>query len=103
MANIVNAEHVSIAFGTRILLDDVSLGIGQGQRIGLVGRNGAGKTTLMNLVAGRLQPDSGRISRNRDARIGLLDQRDHLGGVRLDPRAALELGKGDFCDCHYNS
>jgi len=76
MANIVNAEHVSIAFGTRILLDDVSLGIGVGQRIGLVGRNGIGKTTLMNLVSGRQDPDSGRISRNRDARIGYLDQRD---------------------------
>jgi ATP-binding cassette subfamily F protein uup len=76
MVNIVNAEHVSIAFGTRILLDDVSLGIGVGHRIGLVGRNGIGKTTLMNLVSGRQEPDSGRISRNRDARIGYLDQRD---------------------------
>jgi len=94
MANIVNAEHVSIAFGTRILLDDVSLGIGQGQRIGLVGRNGAGKTTLMNLVAGRLQPDSGRISRNRDARIGLLDQRDLFDEAHTVRQVVL-AGKAD--------
>ncbi|HEX7738927.1 MAG TPA: ABC-F family ATP-binding cassette domain-containing protein [Marmoricola sp.] len=76
MANLFNAEHVSIAFGTRTLLDDVSLGIGVGQRVGLVGRNGEGKTTLMNLIAGRLGPDQGRISRNRDLRLGYLDQRD---------------------------
>ena len=76
MANLFNAEHVSISFGTRTLLDDVSLGIGVGQRVGLVGRNGEGKTTLMNLIAGRQQPDRGRISRNRDLRLGYLDQRD---------------------------
>ena len=76
MANLFNAEHVSISFGTRTLLDDVSLGIGVGQRVGLVGRNGEGKTTLMNLIAGRQEPDRGRISRNRDLRLGYLDQRD---------------------------
>ena len=94
MANIVNAEHVSIAFGTRILLDDVSLGIGQGQRVGLVGRNGAGKTTLMSLVAGRLEPDSGRISRNRDARIGFLDQRDLFDETHT-VREVVLAGKAD--------
>lgn len=75
-ANLVNLEHVSKSFGIRMLLDDVSLGIGEGERIGVVGRNGDGKSTLLNLVSGRLDPDAGRISRTRGLHLGHLDQRD---------------------------
>jgi len=76
LAAIVSAEHVSIAFGTRILLDDVSLGLSAGDVIGVVGRNGDGKTTLLSLLTGRLTPDSGSIVAASGASIGFLSQTD---------------------------
>lgn len=76
--NLLNLEKVSKSYGVRILLDEVSLGVGEGERIGIVGRNGDGKTTLLNLMAGREVPDTGRVSTNRGLRIGYLDQRDLL-------------------------
>jgi ATP-binding cassette subfamily F protein uup len=76
MPNLVNLEKVSKSYGVRILLDEVSLGVGEGERIGVVGRNGDGKTTLLNLLAGRVEPDTGRVSRSRGLHLGYLDQRD---------------------------
>ncbi|MDQ6688855.1 MAG: ATP-binding cassette domain-containing protein [Actinomycetota bacterium] len=76
--NLVSMESVAKSYGIRVLLDEVSLGVGEGERIGVVGRNGDGKTTLLNLLAGRLEPDSGRISHNRGLQLGYLDQRDLL-------------------------
>ena len=76
--NLVNLEKVTKSYGVRILLDEVSLGVGEGDRIGIVGRNGDGKTTLLNLMAGRETPDSGRVSLTRGLRVGYLDQRDLL-------------------------
>ena len=78
MTNLVNLERVSKSYGVRILLDEVSLGVGEGERIGIVGRNGDGKTTLLNLMAGREVPDTGRVSTSRGLHIGYLDQRDLL-------------------------
>jgi len=78
MANLVSLERVSKSYGVRILLDGVSLGVGDADRIGVVGRNGDGKTTLLNLIAGREVPDAGRIARTRGLQIGYLDQRDEL-------------------------
>jgi len=74
LANLVNAERVSIAFGTRILLDEVSLGLDNGDVVGVVGRNGDGKTTLLQLLVGTRTPDSGQVVRNRSASIGYLGQ-----------------------------
>ncbi len=74
MANIVNAERISLAFGTRILLDGVSLGLADGDVVGVVGRNGDGKTTLLKLLVGTADPDSGQIIRNPGASIGYLSQ-----------------------------
>ncbi|MCE1174845.1 MAG: ABC-F family ATP-binding cassette domain-containing protein [Propionibacteriales bacterium] len=74
MANIVNAERISLAFGTRILLDGVSLGLGEGDVVGVVGRNGDGKTTLLRLLVGAAEPDSGQVIRNPGASIGYLSQ-----------------------------
>jgi len=76
--NIVSAEHVSKAFGTRILLDDVSLGLSTGDVIGVVGRNGDGKTTLLSILTGRLEPDAGTVTRASGASIGSLSQDDDL-------------------------
>ena len=74
MANLVNLESVSHAFGTRVLLDGVSLGIGAGEVIGVVGRNGDGKTTLLRILTGDLVPDSGRVTISNSASIGVLTQ-----------------------------
>jgi ABC transport system ATP-binding/permease protein len=60
--NVVNIEEVSKAFDIRPLLDAVSLGVSEGDRIGIVGRNGSGKSTLMKIIAGTEQPDSGRVT-----------------------------------------
>ncbi|HET7683778.1 MAG TPA: ABC-F family ATP-binding cassette domain-containing protein [Marmoricola sp.] len=78
MPNLVNLEKVSKSYGVRVLLDEVSLGVGEGDRVGVVGRNGDGKTTLLNLIAGRVEPDTGRVSQSRDLHLGYLDQRDLL-------------------------
>ena len=74
MANLVNLESVSHAFGTRVLLDGVSLGVGAGEVIGVVGRNGDGKTTLLRILTGDLIPDSGRVTISNSASIGVLTQ-----------------------------
>src|SRR5689334_18608328 len=72
--NLVNLERVSKAHGTTVLLDDVSLGVAAGERIGVVGRNGGGKTTLLSVLTGREEPDSGRVTRRGDIALGVLDQ-----------------------------
>lgn len=94
MSNLVNLEKVSKSFGVRILLDEVSLGVGEGERIGIVGRNGDGKTTLLNLMAGRETPDTGRVSTNRGLHVGYLDQRDLLD----DEHTVREVVLGGLAD-----
>ena len=80
MAHLLGAENLSISFGTRTILDGVSLGLEEGDRIGMVGRNGDGKSTLMSLLAERQSPDDGRVTRRRDVTVGYLDQSDVLDG-----------------------
>jgi ABC transport system ATP-binding/permease protein len=74
--NVVNIEEVSKAFDIKELLIGVSLGVSEGDRIGIVGRNGSGKSTLMKIIAGVETPDSGRVTKSNSARIGLLSQVD---------------------------
>ena len=74
--NVVNIEEVSKAFDIRPLLDGVSLGVSEGERIGIVGRNGSGKSTLMKIIAGVEEPDAGRVTKSSAARIGILSQID---------------------------
>jgi len=76
--NLLNLEKVSKAYGVRPLLTDVSLGIGAGERIGIVGRNGDGKSTLLRVMVGEEPVDSGRVSQQRGLLIGFLHQRDDL-------------------------
>jgi len=78
MAHLLGADSVSLTLGTRTLLDDVSLGIDDGIRTGVVGPNGAGKSTLLRVLAGLRKPDSGRVTRAGGVRVALLDQRDEL-------------------------
>jgi ATP-binding cassette subfamily F protein uup len=82
--NLVNLEEVTLAYGARTLLDQVSLGVAEGERIGVVGRNGDGKSTLLRLVAGDEQPGSGRVTRTGGLRVGTVAQRE-----RLDPAATV--------------
>ncbi|HWG02923.1 MAG TPA: ABC-F family ATP-binding cassette domain-containing protein [Trebonia sp.] len=81
MANLISVERVSKAYGPRALLDGVSLGVNEAERIGIVGRNGAGKSTLLSLLAGTAEPDSGRIARTSGLRVGYLPQSDSLTGT----------------------
>lgn len=78
MAHLLGAEALHLEFPTRVIFEGVTLGIDEGSRIGVVGRNGDGKSTLMSLLAGRMEPDSGRVTRRRGITMGVLDQRDIL-------------------------
>jgi len=74
--NLVNIEEVSKAFDIRALLENVSLGVSEGERIGIVGRNGSGKSTLMKVIAAIELPDKGRVTKANSVKIGLLSQVD---------------------------
>src|SRR3712207_7476968 len=76
--NLVNFERVHKAFGTTVVLDDVSLGVAAGERIGVVGRNGGGKSTLLSLLTGADEPDSGRVTLRGDPANGVLDHSGNL-------------------------
>ncbi|MQY29861.1 ABC-F family ATP-binding cassette domain-containing protein [Nocardia aurantia] len=78
MANLVNLEQVHKSFGITPLLDDVSLGVQEGERIGVVGLNGGGKTTLLEVLTGIEAPDSGRVSRRGDLQMAVVTQRGVL-------------------------
>ena len=85
MAHLLGADRVTLALGTRVLLDAVSLGLDDAQRIGVVGPNGAGKSTLLRVLAGVQEPDDGRVTRAGGVRLAMLDQRDDLpAGTVLD-------------------
>ncbi|MFC9875449.1 ABC-F family ATP-binding cassette domain-containing protein [Nocardia salmonicida] len=78
MSNLINLEQVSKSFGVKPLLDDVSLGIHAGERIGVVGLNGGGKTTLLEVLTGLEPPDKGRVSRVGGLRMAVVTQRGVL-------------------------
>ncbi|WP_372408146.1 ABC-F family ATP-binding cassette domain-containing protein [Streptomyces luteireticuli] len=77
-ANLVNLEAVDKVYGTRALLDGVSLGVNEGDRIGVVGRNGDGKTTLIRVLAKLEEADKGRVTHAGHVRLGVLTQHDSL-------------------------
>ena len=79
--NLISLEKAAKAYAHRRLLDGVSLGVSAGDRIGVVGRNGAGKSTLLALLAGRVQPDTGRVAMTTGLRLGYLPQSDQLAGT----------------------
>ncbi|MCU1574625.1 MAG: putative transporter ATP-binding protein YfmR [Micrococcaceae bacterium] len=80
MAHLLGGENLTVQFATRTVLDGVTLGLEEGDRIGIVGRNGDGKSTLMRLLAQRQTPDEGRVTSRRNVTVGYLDQSDVLDG-----------------------
>jgi ATPase subunit of ABC transporter with duplicated ATPase domains len=78
MAHLLGAENISLEYPTKVVFENVTVGINEGDRIGVVGRNGDGKSTLLRLLAGRQEPDSGRVTRRGGVTLGMLDQSDAL-------------------------
>ncbi len=85
MAHLLGAESLHLEYPTRVVFDSVTLGIGDGDRIGIVGRNGDGKSSLLRMLAGEQRPDGGRVLPIRDLRFGVLGQTDDL-----DPAATVQ-------------
>ena len=78
MAHLLGAEALHLEYPTRVVFDGVSIGVDEGDRIGIVGRNGDGKSSLMAMLAGRVTPDSGRVTVRGGVTVGVLDQADTL-------------------------
>jgi ATP-binding cassette subfamily F protein uup len=90
--NLVGLESVSHEYPNRVVLDNLTIGLHAGDRIGVVGRNGDGKSTLMSIIAGTLTPDSGRVTRRGDTRVGTLTQDDSFDDS--DTVARVVVGEG---------
>ncbi len=92
---LLSANALQLSFGYQRLLEDVTLSVVPGEKVGLVGRNGSGKTTLLRLLADESQPDGGEISRRRGLRIGYLPQEFELDGTQT-VRENIEAGAADL-------
>jgi ATP-binding cassette subfamily F protein uup len=93
MANLINVERATVGYGTRTLLDAVSLGVEEGDAIGVVGRNGDGKTTLLQVLTETRPPDSGRVTHTSGLSVGYLRQGDELLGATV--RDVIVGGRAD--------
>lgn len=78
MAHLLGAEAVSLEYPTKKVFDGITIGVNEGDRIGIVGRNGDGKSTMLKLLARRIQPDEGKVTVRSGVTIGMLDQSDVL-------------------------
>ncbi|MCV7402868.1 ABC-F family ATP-binding cassette domain-containing protein [Mycobacterium fragae] len=82
MAHLLGVEAVHLEYPTQVVFDALTLGVSDGDRIGIVGRNGDGKSSLLGLLSGRVRPDSGRVTRRSGLRVGALSQGDTLDSGR---------------------
>ena len=117
MALLASGNSLSKTYGSRTLFANISLGISEGERLGLIGPNGSGKSTLLKILSGRLEPDSGAISLRRNTRIGYVPQEtefpagqtaeqviaqaiagEHLDHLERAARINLTLGRAGFAD-----
>ncbi|MCV7279309.1 ABC-F family ATP-binding cassette domain-containing protein [Mycolicibacterium flavescens] len=94
MANLINVERATVGYGTRTLLDGISLGIEEGDAIGVVGRNGDGKTTLLQILTEARAPDSGRVTHTSGLSVGYLRQSDDFGAEQT-VREVIVGGRAD--------
>ena len=78
MAHLLGAEALHLEYPTQVVFDSVTVGVNAGARIGIVGRNGDGKSSLLGMLTGRIEPDSGRVTRRGGLRVAALDQADTL-------------------------
>lgn len=78
MAHLLGAESLQLEFPSKVIFESLTVGVSDGDRIGIVGRNGDGKSTLLRLLSGRQQPDNGKVTSQRGLDIGYLDQADVL-------------------------
>jgi len=78
VAHLLGAESLRLEYPTRVVFDSVTLGVNEGDRIGVVGSNGGGKSSLLGMLSGRITPDQGRVTRRGGVRVGVLDQADTL-------------------------
>ena len=117
MALLESCTGLTKSFGSRLLFENIALGISDGERLGLIGRNGAGKSTLLRLLAGQIEPDAGSISMRRNTRTGYVPQDaefpagrtvhqivseaiagEHLDDLERDARINQTLGRAGFID-----
>ena len=89
MAFLFGCEGVHLEYPTKKVLDNVTLGVHEGDRIGIVGQNGDGKSTLLGVLAGTVEPEDGLVRRTRGLRIGMLAQRDSLDDEATVERAVV--------------
>jgi len=89
MAHLLGGEALHLEYPTKVVFDAVSLGVNEGDRIGIVGRNGDGKSSLLAMLAGRREPDGGRVTVRGGVRIGMLDQADVLDDDETVGRAVV--------------
>ena len=87
----IGLEHVSLAFATKTIFTDVTQGVFEGDRIGIVGKNGDGKSTLLHLFRGTQEPDSGRVTKRGGLTFGMLVRRP-ASPRRFGPTSAQGLG-----------
>ncbi|PQD97487.1 ABC transporter ATP-binding protein [Mycobacterium sp. EPG1] len=78
MAHLLGGENLHLEYPTGVVFDSVTVGVSDGDRIGIVGRNGDGKSTLLGLLTGQIEPHGGRVTRRGGVRVGALDQSDIL-------------------------
>ena len=78
--NILNAEHISKDYGDKVIFDDISLGIHEGDKIGIIGVNGTGKSTLLKIIAGLEEADQGEVICANGIRISYLPQNPEFSG-----------------------
>jgi len=78
VAHLLGAEALHLEYPTRVIFDSLTIGLDEGDRIGIVGRNGDGKSTLLKMLSGRLEPNSGRVTRRNGVTLAVLDQSDDL-------------------------
>ncbi len=84
MAHLLGAEALRLQYPTQVVFDGITVGVNDGDRIGIVGRNGEGKSSLLAMLTGRIEPDAGRVTRRGGLRVASLDQAD-----TLDPSATV--------------
>ena len=94
---LISGNGLALAYGAAPLLEEVTLSVAPGEKVGLVGRNGCGKTSLLKILAGEISADAGEISRRRGLRIGYLPQDFELDGGRT-VQQNIEAGAADLLD-----